>query len=211
MHNIKQLKIKQNLGFGLIELMVSVSIVVLVTSIILAKHDKYNSAVLLRSQAYDVALKMREVQLQAVSATGQGGEYRNVMGLHFNTTNTANTYYQVFVDRNGNNFYDPNNVPAEAFGPRINLDRRFEFSSVITLVGGSGGTPTALSVIFERPNFDARFFTAANTEASSNVSGMELGVRLKGTTDNGAGSVRTVEVSRTGQIVVLPVVSQSSN
>jgi Tfp pilus assembly protein PilE len=195
MHKIK--KINKSLGFGLIELMVSISIVVLVTSIILAKHESYNSAILLRSQAYDVALKMREVQLLSVSASGQDGEYRNSMGLYFNT---ANSYYYVFTDNDEDNYYDS----GEEVGQRINLDKRFELSS-LTLVDGTASPQTAkeLSVVFERPNFDAKFFTDENDEATG-VSGVELGVRLKGTTGSGTGELRTLEVSRTGQIIVKP-------
>ena len=58
-----------------------------------------------------------------------------------------------------------------------------------------------MSIVFERPNFDARFYTSSGP-VSSAVSAVQLVVRLRGTTGTGVGVVRVVEISRTGQITV---------
>jgi type II secretory pathway pseudopilin PulG len=187
-----------SLGFGLVELLVSISIVLLVTSIIMSRHGSYNGAVLLRSQAYEVALLAREVQLSAVSAVGESGDYRNVYGLYFNTS-TGNFYY-TFRDANNNMFFDA----GEQVGTRNNIDSRFQIDA-IRLVDGSGNTvstETALAVVFQRPNFDALFYEGANNPAPSNVSAVEIDIRTKGATGSGLGAVRTVEISSTGQIIV---------
>jgi len=189
------------LGFGLVELLVSVSIILLVTSIIMSRHGSYNGAVLLRSQAYQVALLAREVQLSAVSAVGETGEYRNVYGLYFSTNApVSGNYYYTFRDTNGNMFFDS----PEQVGARNNIDRRFVIAE-IRLVDGSGATlstPTNLSVVFQRPNFDALFYTAASAAAYPAVSTVEIDIRTRGTSGSGVGEVRTVEISRTGQIIV---------
>jgi prepilin-type N-terminal cleavage/methylation domain-containing protein len=186
-------------GFGLVELMVSISIVVLVTSIILVRHTSYNGAVLLRSQAYEVALQAREIQLSAVSAILEAGGFRNVFGLHFDT-NTPD-YYLNFKDdtTSGGNFYYDS---GEQIGKRNNIDKRFEIGEIRLMNGGTTvSTPTAISIVFERPNFDARFFTSAGTEVTT-ASTVEIDISLKGATGTGTGEVRTVEISRTGQITV---------
>ena len=67
---------------------------------------------------------------------------------------------------------------------------------------GDSGTPTNLSIVFKRPNFDAIFYESSGTQAPANVSAVLIDVRLKGTTGNGVGEVRTVEITRTGQITV---------
>ncbi len=188
-------------GFGLIELLVSISIVVLVTSIIMTRHTSYNGAVLLRSEAYDIALGAREVQLAAVSAVGTVGDYRNVFGLHFDTTAGNNGFYRIFRDSDGDFYYDAV-LPSEAVGARSNLDPRFEIDEIRLIDGGVPATPSTVSVVFERPNFDARFYTASGVAAPSSVSAVQLVVRLRGTTGTGVGEIRLVEITKTGQITV---------
>ncbi len=187
-------------GFGLIELMVSISVVMLVMGVVMSRQNSYNGAVLLRSQAYEVALLLREVQLSAVSAMGQGSNYRNTFGVYFDV---GSSFYYTFNDDSPNNFfYDA----GEELGKRNNLDKRFVISDIRTVDGGtetSLGETGDISILFERPNFDALFYTSANTAVPSNVSAIEIDVRLVGTSGNGNGEVRTVEVSRTGQISVL--------
>jgi prepilin-type N-terminal cleavage/methylation domain-containing protein len=182
-------------GFGLIELLVSISIVLLVTSIIMTRHTSYNGAVLLRSTAYEVALLMREVQLQAVSAGFSEGEFRNVYGVNFNTA--VPNLYPTYLDANGNFRYDSD----EVFGKQNNIDSRFRIGAIRSI--NSSGTETSqsnLSVAFERPNFDARFF-----DGSGEITGavaVEIDIVVNGTGGSGVGEVRTIEVTRTGQISV---------
>ncbi len=198
-HNLDNSKARiknQQSGFGLVELMVSIGIVVLVTSIIIVRHNSYNGAVLLRSEAYELALQARDIQLTAVSVSGSGGTFRNVYGLYFNS-NTSPGFYYSFRDANNNEFW---NTGEEI--KRSNVDPRFEIDE-IRLVSGTGeSTVDAVSVVFERPNFDARFYTAGNTEAGATVSAVEIDVRVKGTSRDVISEVRTVEITKTGQITV---------
>lgn len=184
-------------GFGLVELVVSISIMVLITTVIMARHDSFNGASLLRGQAYSIALQAREVQLNAISAT-EGGGFRNVFGLHFDEVNSPNTY-AVFRDTNGafannNDYFDA----GEAYGKQGVVDRRFIIRD-IRLMNGAAifSSPPRVSVSFERPNFDARIYTAANTPANTAVSGLEIDIAVVGT-----GDIRTVEITKTGQISV---------
>lgn len=191
---LKRNRMIETAGFGLIELMVSIGIVVMVMGIIVSKHSSYNGAVLLRSQAYSVALQSREIQLSAVSALGTGTtNYRSILGLHFNTGTPG--FYNNFRDADGDHFYDS----GEEFGKRNNIDPRFEIGEIRLI--GSAVVPSAVSVVFERPNFDARFFTAAGTEPAG-VTSVEIDIRLKGTSGSGVGEKRTVIITKTGQITV---------
>lgn len=195
MHHNKTSQKELQRGFGLVELLVSISIVVLVTSIIMTRHSSHNGAVLLRSEAYDVALKAREVQLAAVSAVGTSGDYRNVFGLYFDTS--TGSFYRTFRDGDGDFYYDG----GEEVGARNNLDPRFEIDEIRLVDGGVPTTPASISIVFERPNFDARFYTSSGPVASS-VYAVQLVVRLRDTTGTGVGDMRLVEISRTGQITV---------
>ena len=183
-------------GFGLVELVVSIGIMVLITTVIMTRHDSFNGASLLRGQAYAIALQAREVQLNAISAT-EGGGFRNVFGLHFDEVNSPNTY-AVFKDTNAgannNDYFDA----AEVYGKQGVVDNRFIIRD-IRLMNGAAifSSPPRVSVSFERPNFDARIYTAANTPANAAVSGVEIDIAVVGT-----GDIRTVEITKTGQISV---------
>lgn len=181
-----------NQGFGLVELLVSISIMVIIASVVLVRQSSFNGAVLLRSQAYEVALQIRDAQLNAVSATGQAGNFRSLIGVHFDTANSAT--YRVFLDANDNSFHDAN----EEFGLQGLLDPRFEIGAIradgVNIVG------TELSIVFERPNFDARFFRAANTEVTAAT--IEIDIQLVGSSGTGPGEIRTIEVTSAGQVAV---------
>lgn len=187
---------KDNAGFGLIELLVSISILVIVMSIVMFKHSSFNSAVLLRSQAYEVALHARNIQLNAVSALGEGADFRQIYGLYFNENKSD---YIVFKDEMPYNyFYD---TGEQDYSERGILDRRFEIDEITLIENGTASKVSSIAVVFERPNFDARFFTGANSEVVA-ASAVEIQVRLIGTSGSGTGEVRTVEITKTGQISV---------
>jgi type II secretory pathway pseudopilin PulG len=176
-------------GFGLIELMVSISIMMLVSAVILARQSSFNGAVLLRSQVYDVALAVREVQLGAVSAESNGsGLFRSVDGVYFDTAN--DNAYKVFKDANSNYFYDA----TEQFGKQGVIDNRFQIRAI-----RANGSKTQLSVVFERPNFDARFFDTNGEIATSSV---EIDIARRGVAGTTNDVMRTLEITKTGQITV---------
>lgn len=181
-------------GFGLVELMVSISIMVIVASIVLARQSAFNGAVLLRSEAYQIAFQVREVQLSAVSASGDTGTFRDIRGVHFSSSTDA--IYRIFRDVNANGFYDG---VSEDFGLQGILDPRFEIRDIRAI--GDTLSGDEVSIIFVRPNFDARFFDAAGSELTS-AAAIEIDVARRGVVGAGPDVVRTVEVTSTGQIAV---------
>lgn len=181
-------------GFGLIELMVSISVMVIVSSIILVRQNSFNGGVLLRSQAYEVALAAREVQLNAVSSVGVAGDFRTLQGLHFDTGATSDGIFRVFIDVDNDGFFDT----TESVGPQGTLDERFEIRAIRTY--GDSYSGSALSVTFERPNFDARFFDSAGEVYASRV---EIDIARRNTAGTVCGDeYRTIEITNTGQIIV---------
>lgn len=183
-------------GFSLVELLVSISILVIILAIILTRQSTFNSAVLLRGQAYEIALQVREVQLNAVGANTDGsGGFRSVLGVHINTASSSNGQYRVFRDADLDGFYDS----GEEFGQQGILDPRFEIRAIRS-VGGDAISGNQLSIIFVRPNFDARFFDASANEVITPL--IEIDVARRGVTGTDVGVVRTIEVSATGQIAV---------
>lgn len=185
-------------GFGMIELMVSITVMAIVSSVILMRHESFNSAALLRSQAYEVALKIREIQFSSVSTSGDGsGNFNSVHGVYFKTTGGANGKYTPFRDENGDKFLDA----GEEDGPAGVLDERFEIKEIRAV--GMALDIDDLAVIFERPNFDAQFYEDSNTIVAT--TGIEIDIARRNTDGDACGeNVRTVEVTKTGQISVKP-------
>ncbi len=177
-------------GFGLVELLVSISIMVLVTSIVMTRHDSFNRSTLLRGQAYEVALAVREMQLLAVSATKGEDGFNNVYGLVFNTN--ANSYI-IFTDKDKDFVFDAGD--GEQLGKPGVIDPRFQISA-IRLIGSV--EVSTITVMFKRPNFDAILYEGASAVATS-VPGIEIDIEVKGANPP---QVRTIEITKTGQITV---------
>lgn len=164
----------------------------IVSTLILVRHRAFNGAVLLRSQAYEIALATREVQLSAISAEGDGsGQFRSVEGVYF-STDTDNVY-KTFRDADRDFFYDS----SEEYGKPGVLDQRFEIRAIRATgdtISGNG-----VAVVFERPNFDAKFYDSGGRV---NASKIEIDVSKRDESGNGIDVVRTVEITATGQIAV---------
>ena len=183
-------------GFGLVELLVSISIMLIVMAVILVRHSSFNGAVLLRNQAYEIALDTRETQLNAVSAvgSGSGNNFRASLGVYFDTAAVNNGTYRIYRDADNDKFYDS----IEEFGLQNTLDKRFEIRAIRVI--GASMTGTGLSVVFERPNYDARFFDSAGPVAASSI---QIDIGKRGMAGSSGDAIRTVEVTATGQVTVL--------
>lgn len=177
-------------GFSLAELIITITIISLVTAVILFRYDSFNSTTLLNSQAYEVALDIRQAQVYGLSVRSSGvASFREEYGVYFSNS-SPNQY--IFFQDNGST------VPAaytagEALNT-ITLDTRFAISGICSVSPcSSGGTPlNELSITFRRPNFDALFYSPQD----SSISMVYIDVSPVGST-----AVRTVSVSNTGQIV----------
>jgi len=187
----KKKRVLKNAGFSMVELLVSIGIVVLVLSIVVTRQQAFNGSVLLRGQAYEIALAMREIQLGSISSVSDGtGDFSGVQGVFFPPDD--NQRYRLFRDANGDNFYNSD----EDLGIPGFLDPRFEISNIDPIGVGIDG----VAVVFERPNFDASFFTGPNAQVSAEVATIE--VRLVGTTGSSCEDIREIVVRSTGQIAV---------
>jgi len=191
-------KNQSTVGFSLIELLVSIGIIILVLTIVITQQGPFNSAVLLRSQAYEVALTLREVQQSAVSAINDASsgteDFRSTLGIHFDLGTPDRHVF--FKDDNDNDYYDG---ADEQFGPASLLDSRFEFSAMDSESGTiSGGS---VSISFERPNFDARFYDGPNSLLDT--PSITVTIRPVGSAATACPEVRQIEITRTGQIAVL--------
>lgn len=159
--SIKQKKVKcREKGFSLIELMVSISIIVLITGIVMNKYSSFSSVVILKSQAYELALDIREAQVFGVSIGGGTNNYRGAYGIYVDLANRNS--YILFQDDpdSGTKFrYDPD----EEIGEPYTIDSRFEITKVCSTANTAEKCGIKAHIAFKRPDFDARMWTDVNT------------------------------------------------
>lgn len=171
-------------GFTIVELLVTLSIVVLVTGIVMIRYSSFNSSVLLTSQAYLTAFDVREAQSLAVSVRGRSSEFREEYGLYFSMV-TPNSYI-LFQDDDSNGDHDPvryNATPNdEAIGASYKIDPRF---TILNICGTNSSSRTCytsdpdttgevvdpafnnIAISFQRPDFDAEFYSTAKSSMQS--------------------------------------------
>ncbi len=182
-----------NSGFGMIELLISISVMAIISAIIMTRQDSFNGSLLLRNEVYDIALTAREVQFSAVSASNDSSAtFRTRRGLQFSTGDDG---FTIFSDTTPNGWP----VVTEHYGIQGNIDPRFVIRDV-RAVGGPN--VSQVSVVFERPNFDGHFYIDDISGEQNNISSIEIDIARVGETGTGVNIVRTLEITSTGQIAV---------
>lgn len=138
---------KNQRGFSLIELLVTLAISTVIAGAILVRFDAFDSVVVLKSIAYEVALTVREAQVYAVSAAGDSsGTFRTPYGVAFSTA--APQQYILFEDSNDNGVYDSG---GDTTVTTYTMNGKY---AIEDLCSDSSCGRSALSVIFRRPEFD---------------------------------------------------------
>jgi prepilin-type N-terminal cleavage/methylation domain-containing protein len=179
-------------GFSLIELLVVIAIIMLISLVMLARYRSFNSSILLRNLAYEIALSTREAQVLGVSVRGAPGSitspFNYAYGMHF----SVGTTYTSFVDRTDNGQYDTDASASEALSVyTIGQKNRVSDLCVNNTCGYE-----AVDVLFKRPEPDARFHTSPSV---SSVTSVRI---IVGPQDPEETNRRTVRVWPTGQIEV---------
>jgi len=174
---------KPSRGFSLIELLVSIAIIAIITATILARYSAFNSTVLLKDLAYEVALSIREAQSFGVSVRGVESNFEQVYGVHFVPGTTT---YTLFVDTNENNIYNT----GEAI-TTYNIGNNNKIGAVYT----NSTSRDSLDVVFRRPEPDAEYYVnGSSTRVDANHASIEV------TAPNG--NKHTVLIYPTGQISI---------
>lgn len=179
-------------GFTLTELLVVMGIMIVITTLVLARYSQFNGTVLLRNLAYDVALSFREAQVYGISGRSESGAFTYRYGVYMSSS--APTQYILFADRNDNLAYDSNEV-VKAYTMRSGYGLSEICAHRTDGVNrcASAGTITSLTVMFKRPEPDATIRTNLTAETYTDAT-----VTLV----SAAGATRSVTVTSTGQIAI---------
>ncbi len=193
-------------GFTLIELLAVAAIITVITAFVVFRQSSFDSSTVLRSLAYGVSLSVRQTQVYGISVLRSAASPNAVpaYGLYFGNS-TQN--YTLFADINGNSALDVNEV-VKVF----NLSNGYSVSEVCMHLPPStfrcngaddttgSATITYASIIFQRPNPDAKY-----------ASFYSSGVKLAETYDSAyvrisaGSSSRLVKITTTGEINVCPL------
>ena len=171
-------------GFTLIELMVSIAIVVLVMGIVLFKYTTLNNIVLLKSQAYEIALDIRAAQQAGVSVEDTSG-----------TTGFTSDMYGIQFQKNSQNYslYQDTTTNVQS---TYAIDSRFQIADIC--INGTTCNQSSANICFQRPDFTAHMSTTNNCKASPSTT--EVDIKIWSANDHSL--TRTIQVTATGQITV---------
>jgi len=197
-------------GFSLIELLVSISILVAISTLILVNQNRFGGTISLSNLAYQVALTIRQAQTYGFSvreAQEGTGNFTPSFGVHF-ASNSPYTYI-LFADKNGSGRYenydnDGNQIPDENFAYFVISGNKSISSFCGIFANGSqkcNPTITSLDILFKRPDPDAiiKSDIVADTYSSARI-----------TLKAGEGLTRGITVVSTGQIGVDPTSSTTN-
>ncbi len=211
-------------GFTLVELLVVSLIIVFITAFVLFRQQGFNSATLLRSLSYSIALSVRQAQVYGVSvresAVGSG-VFAAGYGVYFGNSllpTPYNAYYALFADADNNGQYALSEaINTFTIGNGRGTDyliRNFCAHSISSnsdqcgcsnaaLCTVTSPTIASLTVYFRRPNPDACFATSVSPDACATATTEPVYdyayMQIK---PFGGADWRTIKVTSTGQISV---------
>jgi hypothetical protein len=167
-------------------------IMIIITTLILARYGQFNGTVLLRDLAYDVALSVREAQVYGISGRSAGGTFAYRYGVYF--SKAAPTQYILFGDVNDNVTYDSGeSIVAYAMRTGYGLSEMCATRSDGAVRCATRNEISTLTIMFKRPEPDAIIRSDVLTETYRDATFTLL---------SPAGSTRSVTVTSTGQIAV---------
>lgn len=178
-------------GFSLIELLISIAIIVIVTLVGIVQFTEFDSSIILKSVAYEIAVSLRESQVYSVGVLGESSDFDNPFGMSFEPESKQ---YKLFrdIDSPPNGQYD-SGEEIDTF----TIGRTIQVSDVCVTIDASMHCDIdRLDISFKRPEFSAIIY-GENAPLGIIRSGL---IKLNST--GSQNDVWVVEVLKTGQITV---------
>lgn len=201
-----KLKIFSKRGFTLVELIVVIAIATVMMSVLVIQQSKWNDSLVVSSQAYEMALMIRQAQVYALgvrenpAASASGDKFSNGYGVYFDKGNLDR--YILFGDVNGNKAYDSGEeIEIKNFTRGVLIydmcgvkgtgqyDERCAFS-------GPGTNVSKITILYKRPEPKAEvvFLTGGNNPSTNVVPSAKIYIKSP------QGISFYIEADSTGQI-----------
>lgn len=198
-------------GFTLIELIVVSAIILILTSFILFQQGKFNSATLLRSLSYSMALTVRQAQVYGTSVRGfsvgasTAVTFGSGYGVYFPTAGVSPYQYYLFADSPGGDGQRSSGGSEDASPPSpFTLGKGYTVSRLCVRVGQNTPdcTVTSLTVFFRRPNPEACISSSAAPGACVEGAAPIYSSAYVEVKSSGNGDTRSIKIVDTGQIAI---------
>lgn len=178
-------------GFTLVELLVSIAIFTVITTVAVFNHATFNSSVLLTNLAYEIALSVRQAQFYGIVVRQTAaGAFDSGYGIHFDLAQSS-TNYRLFEDKPPQNHVYDSGEDVESF--TIQKGNRISRLVVTTLSGTTSKNNVDISFIRPNPDTYIRYDSLAGNR----------GTKLEICVSSPTGALkRKITVEETGQISV---------
>jgi Tfp pilus assembly protein FimT len=161
-------------GFTIVELMITVTIMMIMTLVVFFNYNKFNESSLISALAYDMSLTIRQAQVYGIASREAGvnqsvsigsassNDFKFAYGVHFELSNPNSFIF--FVDTNENGKYDSEvdlheSLQTYSFQRGIKI-KELCFVGVPSSSGcnsnGSMKTAGTLDITFLRPDPEAK-------------------------------------------------------
>lgn len=171
-------------GFTLMEMVVTVGIFALISTIIIVRNAQFDNETLLQNLAYDIALSVRQAQQFGVNVRASEGVFSGSYGMHFTAESST---YVMFTDIDEDGAYDEPKELLETY----TLGRGATIGAICDIqVKQDDCAHKQIDIVFRRPDPDAIINNGEISHAT-----LEL------VSGRGDGS-RIISIESTGQISI---------
>jgi len=178
-------------GFTVAELVVVCGIIGLLSLVIVAGYNRYNSQSLLQSLMYEMALSVREAQVfgSAVKSESATANFNVNYGVQFTTANNGSQYF-IRSRPVGSSVTTPVNTFTLSRGNRVTAIYSCPVGWVST---STCSAQSNVFLYFKRPHFDTDMETGSSTDSVSDA----FMVVVSGPT-----GMRTLTLYRSGRVAI---------
>jgi prepilin-type N-terminal cleavage/methylation domain-containing protein len=170
----KKNNINRTSGFTLVELMVTVTIMLIMTGTVIFNYGQFNESSVMNQVAYDLSLTIRQAQVYGVAAkqgtgslsdsidinTIDSANFKSAYGVHFDTTDNKQFILFIDVDDSGTYNDSAEQLQTYSFQRGIKIEEICVTGHGGSCGSGNGKTAGVLDITFLRPDPEANFKTS---------------------------------------------------